>query len=78
MARSAKNFSKIGLKSGRKNSQSRKEMGRKKRKRERGSGKFLFLTIYFIFKEKFERRDIKNKAISCKDSCVFEARSRRR
>ena len=59
MARSAKNFSKIGLKSGRKNSRGRKEMGRRKWKRERGSVKFLFLTINLIFKEKFERRDIK-------------------
>ena len=35
MARSAKNFSKIGLKSGRKNSQSRKEGNGKKEMKER-------------------------------------------
>lgn len=29
------------------------------KERERGSVKFLFLTINLIFKEKFERRDIK-------------------
>lgn len=29
------------------------------KERERGSVKFLFLAINLIFKEKFERRDIK-------------------